>query len=147
MKLLVRVADLFQAPHATPVKKLWGMVLRMAHTDGATSIQYHPWRGEECLAYVLNGERVAIVSPPAHLAGELIEVAQTMFTNRDRGWFSRSTPNPACGEIEIAVGGELTVWDAVVWTTGTRSGVELFRVSPPCEHQTDKPSRVASDDE
>lgn len=124
MAIVLRYADLVGAPNCPPPHKLWGSVLWMAHTDGATAVQLLPWREKkESLAYVLDGVRVTLTPPQPGWAEGLVEVARELFT--------RSTSGPACGVVAFDVSGVVSVWDAVVWTTGERSGVELFRVAPP----------------
>ena len=41
----------------------------------------------------------------------------------------------SCGTVEFDVGGNMLLWDAVVWSSGERAGVELFRVAPPVTEQ------------
>lgn len=111
----------------TAVRKLWGMVLLMAVRDRATSVHYHPWREYGALSYVVDYVWYRLVPPACEFAGRIIEVARELFTPAG-GWFRRS--GPACAAVELDVWGNRYVWDAVVWSSGPRAGVELFRVTP-----------------
>lgn len=144
MAVIVRFSDP-ATPNAQPMHKLWVYLLAISYVDGASALQYHPWRGEEeSLAYIVKGVRLLLVPPPTRVGWQVIAVAQTLFTPPPRKWwFGRPAPGPACGVVEFDMSGVVSVWDAVVWTTGERSGVELFRVTPPVETPAPKPDLPA----
>jgi hypothetical protein len=126
--------------------KLWGMVLLLAVRDHAASVHYHPWRADDGLAYVVQGVRYALVPPPAELAGPVVAVARSLFTRRGRGrWLGRGSSGPACGPVELDVWGHVFVWDAVVWSSGGREGVELFRIAPAAAEQRHAEPGAAAD--
>jgi hypothetical protein len=106
--------------------KMWGLVLLLALRDSATSVHYHPWRADGGLAYVIANVRYAMIPPPTELAGSVVAVARSLFTGSGRGG-----SGAACSSVELDVWGAAFVWDAVVWCSGERTGVELFRVAPP----------------
>jgi hypothetical protein len=125
--------------------KLWGMVLLVAVRDHASSIHYHPWREDGGLSVVVANVRYVMVPPPPHLVGPLIAVARSLFTRPGRsGWFSRGAGGgPVCKTVELDVWGHTSVWDAIVWSSGERSGVELFRIEPTVAEQSPAPGAVA----
>lgn len=156
----VRVDDLIAAPSPssdgtvvesadgpTELSRLWCMVLLIAIRDHATSIHYHPWREDGGLAYVVGGVRCALESPPANLAGSFLAVARSLFSEPitnglpDRLRWS-SGADAACASFKLDVRGDVFLWDAVVWSSGERSGVELFRVSPFVAQAGDGDGRV-----
>ncbi len=107
----------------------WGLVLMMAVRDRATSLHYHPWRAG-VVTYVTDFTLYELVPPPEAMAGALLDSARALFAPpsllgrlRRRG--------VACGSFEFDAYDSLTVWDAVVWSSGPRGGVELYRVVPP----------------
>ncbi len=110
--------------------KLWGVVLLLAVRDHAESVQYHPWRPDGGLSYVVAGVRYALLPPPDHLAGPFIAVARSLFTRAGRGRDGRWLGGPACGAFELRMWGHVFVWDVVMWLSGERAGVELLRVAP-----------------
>ena len=115
--------------------KLWGLVLLLAIRDAATSVHYHPWREDGGLAFVVANVRYAMVPPPADLAEPMVAVARSLFTAADRGGlFPRlglgGRSGPVCSTMELDVWGNVYFWDAVVWSSGPRAGVELFRIAP-----------------
>lgn len=112
-------------------RKLWGMVLLMAVRDRATSVQYHPWRGAGALSYVVDNVRYEMVPPPTEYAVTAADAARSAFTE-SAGFFARllGRDRASCGTVRLNVGGNPIVWDAVWWSSGERSGVELFRVTP-----------------
>ena len=115
--------------------KMWGMILLLAIRDHATSVHYHPWREDGGLACVVANVRHVLEPPPAELSGAVIAAARSVFTPAARGgllarlgWRRRA--EPACSSVELDVWGNVLVWDAIVWSSGERAGVELFRVAP-----------------
>ena len=143
MAIVLRVDDLIRdVPEggdlsddpAVPVW-LWCMVLLMASRDHATSIHYHPWREDGGLAYIVADARHVLKPPPAELAGPFLASARTLLPNRP-GAGSLICPcrftaiGAACSTVKLDVCGDVFLWEAVVWSSGPRSGVELFRVSP-----------------
>lgn len=116
----------FDDPRGLP--RLWGMLMLMAVRDRALSVHYHPWRERGQLSYVVDNVRYEMLAPGFEWSGRMIEVARELFTPAGGGWFRR--PGPACAAVELDVWGNRYVWDAVVWSSGPRAGVELFRVTP-----------------
>jgi hypothetical protein len=110
--------------------KFWGIVLLLAIRDRATSVQYHPWRGAGALSYVVDDIRYEMVPPEPEDAAEIAAAARAMFTRRP-GVFARlfGCGPVSCGTVALAVNGP-TVWDVICWSSGARSGVEFFRVTP-----------------
>jgi hypothetical protein len=112
-------------------QKLWGMVLLMAVRDRATSVHYHPWRTDGRLTYVVEGwQRYELIPPSDEHAEVMIGTARAVFT--PTGLLARlfGHRRTSCGTVRLEVGGNPIVWDAVVWSNGERSGVELIRVTP-----------------
>jgi hypothetical protein len=112
--------------------KLWGLVLLLAIRDGATSIHYHPWRADGGLAYVVANVRYAMVPPPADLAEPMVAVARSVFAGGGRS-------GPACSTMEVDVWGNVYLWDAVVWSSAARAGVDLFRIAPAVPEPPNEP--------
>src|SRR6187399_673902 len=60
----------------------WPEVLAMAVKDGATSVQYHPWRTDRLadfvLSYVITGTRWGLIRPPPEAAGRLLAEARRL---------------------------------------------------------------------
>jgi hypothetical protein len=123
----------------------WFMILLLALRDHATSVHYHPWREDGGLAYVVDGVRYPLDTPPSEeSAGAVLAAAWSLFTEpgwlaRDRrgtgsGWLARlrrrAGAGAACATFGMDLGFDVFLWDAVVWSSGERSGVELFRVAP-----------------
>jgi hypothetical protein len=106
----------------------------MSLRDRATSIHYHPWRGESCLTYLIENTRYELLPPPAEYAADILRVARSMFITPGQGFFARlfgrDSANPACSAVSLDFYGLHIVWDAVIWTTGERSGLELYRITP-----------------
>ena len=127
--------------------KMWGMILLLAVRDNATSVHYHPWREDGGLAYIVANVRHVLVPPPAELSEAVVAVARSLFTRPRRGgWLSRRAGGgPACGSVELDVYGHMLVWDAVVWSSGVRSGVELFRIAPAVAEQRHAEPAAAAD--
>lgn len=126
----------------------------MSVRDRATSVHYHPWRSDP-LSYVIDDVRYEVglnkeyfglsegrpividnvryemVPPPVEYAAGIVEEAQLAFTPLP-GSVARlfGRRRAACGTFTLVVGGNPVLWDAVVWSNGERSGVELFRVTP-----------------
>jgi formylglycine-generating enzyme required for sulfatase activity len=158
MAIVVRVGELIGFPDSPPASdddmsvgdddmiveltddpavlgKMWGMILLLAIRDHATSVHYHPWREDGGLAYVVANVRHVLEPPPAELSGAVIAAARSLFAPAARGgllarlgWCRRA--EPACSSVELDVWGNVLVWDAIVWSSGERAGVELFRVAP-----------------
>lgn len=122
----------FDDPRAFP--RTWGMLLLLAVRDRAASVHYHPWREYGSLAYIVDNVRYEMVPPPFELAGRMIDTARAIFIPAapGGGWFRRSgPPGPACAAVELDLWGNRYLWDAVIWSSGPRAGVELFRIAPP----------------
>lgn len=114
----------------TVMGKFWGIVLLFAIRDRATSVQYHPWQGEGALSYVVDDIRYEMVPPEPEDTAELVAAARALFTTPPgplAGLFGRG--RVSCGTVTLDVNGP-TVWDVVVWSSGERSGVELYRITP-----------------
>ena len=128
--MLVEFTDGSPAELRAGYRKLWGMVLLMAVRDRAASVHYHPWRGAGALSYVVDNTRYEMVPPPAEFADACVDVAREAFTV-PAGLLARlAGGRTACGTVSLLVGGNPILWDAVVWSNGDRSGVELFRITP-----------------
>lgn len=109
--------------------QFWGLVLIMAVRDQATSLHYHPWRNV-VLTYIVAGTRYELIPPPAEAAPGILAAARALFAPPT--WFGRQRLEvTTCGSFEFDAYDSLTTWDAVVWSSGERAGVELYRVSPP----------------
>jgi len=134
-ELLVDFSDTSVAP-AVRARQFWWLVLLLALRDGARSLHYHPWREFGPLSYIVGPTRCELVAPPAAFGPVLLATARELFGPparlRER-LFGRAAT--VCSEIEVQVCGAACRWDAVLWSSGPRSGVELFRVvpSPPQE--------------
>jgi hypothetical protein len=118
------------------LRKLWGLVLLIAFRDRATAVHYHPWRGENSLSYVVESIQYYFMAPPSDLADSVIEVALTLFApgSQDRsagGARHRNEARSICSSVELNAWGDVTVWDVLVWSTGERQGVDLYRITPP----------------
>ncbi len=117
--------------------KFWGIVLLLAVRDRATSVQYHPWRGEGALSYVVDDIRYELVPPASEDTAEIVAAARALFTTPP-GFLARlfGCGRVSCGTVTLDANGP-TVWDVVCWSSGERSGVEFFRVSPePTESES-----------
>jgi hypothetical protein len=137
------------------LSRCWLMILLLAGKDHATSVQYHPWRENGGLSYVVDGVRHFLEEPPVEEGETFVAVARSLFTEpgwiaRLRrqtgpgwlahlrrlpglGWPSRRRPTPSavCATFGMDLGSQVFLWwDVVVWSTGQRSGVELFEVKP-----------------
>lgn len=119
---------------AAEIRKFWGLVLLMSLRDRATSIHYHPWRGDSSLAYIVENTRYELLPPPAEYAADILRVARSMFLAPERGFFARlfgrDSAHPACSAVSLDSWGKFVIWDVVFWTTGERSGLELYRITP-----------------
>ena len=127
------VVELTDDPAA--LGKMWGMILLLAVRDNATSVHYHPWREDGVLAYIVANVRHVLVPPPAELSEAVVAVARSLFTEPVQGGLlarlcGRTVSGLSCGSVDFDVCGNVLVWDAVVWSSGERAGVELFRVAP-----------------
>jgi hypothetical protein len=116
-------------------RKFWGLVLLLSVRDRATSVHFHSWRIDATLAYIVDNVWHEMVPPPTEYTGEIIGAARALFTApRRSGLFSRlagrSADQPACAPVSLDVYGVPIVWDVVCWSSGERSGVELFRITP-----------------
>ena len=127
------VIDLIKprAVSSAPGETFWGLILLIAFRDRATSVHYHPWRGESALAEIVDDVRVEMVAPEAEGTATILETARSLFL-APRGLLSRlvGRPSTACGSFSLDVAGRSLVWDAIIWSNGERSGVELNRVTP-----------------
>jgi hypothetical protein len=117
------------------------MILLLAFRDNATSVHYHPWREDGALAYIVANVRHVLVPPPDELSEAVVAVARSLFTEPVQGGLlarlnGRTVSGLSCGPVEFDVGGNVLVWDAVVWSSGGRAGVELFRVAPTVTEQS-----------
>jgi hypothetical protein len=114
------------------LSRLWSVVLLFAVRDNAASVHYHPWRADGGLSSVVANVRYVMVPLPPELAGPFVAAARSLFTRPARGgWLGLGAGGgPACGTVELDVWGNPFVWDAVVWSSGERSGVDLFRIAP-----------------
>ncbi|MFO0953780.1 MAG: hypothetical protein U0835_22015 [Isosphaeraceae bacterium] len=146
MATVLRVDDLI---HDTPLSgtgelsedpaelaRFWCMVLLMAVRDHASSVHYHPWRDDGGLAYIVGENRLVLEPPPYRLAGPLLAVARSLLTGTGwvgspsrHGWFEGA--GAVCSSVVLDIHGDRFPWDAVLWSSGERSGVELFRAAPP----------------
>ena len=108
------------------LRKFWGIVLCLAVRDDASSIEYHPWRADGGLAYVVDNVRYVLRHPPPEWAGPIVAAGPP------------GKPRPQ------AVAGWLYEWDVVCWSSGERVGVEFFRVSPPVADTTPAPREESS---
>lgn len=66
MAVFIRAEDL--ASEEDPNRSLWGRVLLMAIRDEASSVHYHPWRGDGALSYIIANTRYDLLPPPADWA-------------------------------------------------------------------------------
>ena len=135
MSVFVRVEDLVSEDQ-DPTLKLWGMLLLMAVRDNASSLHYHPWRGDGALAYVVRNVRQEMRPPSPDSAERCIAAARSLMVrgrNRIRRILSGRW-NPACESLILGIGGHEIEWEVVCWSSGGRIGVEFFRVAPPVEH-------------
>jgi hypothetical protein len=99
-------------------------------------VHFHPWRDDGGLSYVVKSVRYAMVPPPPELATAMIAVARSRFTAP--GWRQRLAGGPACGTFKLIVNDHCTVvWDAVIWSNGERSGVDLHCIAPPLPPATE----------
>ena len=117
--------------HPAVLAKFWGCLMAMAVRDHAASVHYHPWRADGGLAYVVHTVWYAMASPPPELAGPMIAAARDLFVHPGRRGWLRWRGKVDCGSVELDVAGRRIVWDAVVWSAGGRTGLELYRISPP----------------
>lgn len=125
-------------------RKLWGVLLLMSVRDRATSVHYHPWRGDGALFYIVDDARYEMVPPPAEHADVCVNTARDAFI-APAGFFARlfGCERVACGTLSLDVGGLPVVWDVVVWTSGPRRGVDLHRITP-LELRNDSPQDGAN---
>lgn len=121
-------------------RKLWGMVLLMSVRDRATSVHYHPWRADGALCYIVDNVRYEMVPPPESWAHWCVETARTTFTE-PAGFFARlfGRGRVSCGTLRLEIATNPILWEVVVWSSGGRSGVEMYRVTPvePPKAKTD----------
>jgi hypothetical protein len=139
------VVELTDEPAA--LGKFWSMILLLAIRDNATSVHYHPWREDGVLAYIVANVRHELSPPPDELSEAVVTMARSLFTEPVQGGLlarlggllarlgGRTVSGLSCGAVEFDVGGNMLLWDAVVWSSGERAGVELFRVAPPVTEQ------------
>jgi hypothetical protein len=115
------------------LRKLWGLVLLMAIRDRATSVHYHPWRGDSSLAEIVDNIRYEMVPPPPECAEELMSAARSIFLPTNTGFFARllgrGPARTACATVSLDVGGVPILWDVVCWFSGERGGLDFFRVT------------------
>jgi hypothetical protein len=131
MPVFVRVEDLV-AEDQDPTIKLWGMLLLMAVRDNATSLHYHPWRGEGALAYVVRNVRHEMRPPQPDAAERCIAAARSlMFRGRNRiRRILSGRSSPLCESLTIGIEEHRIEWEVVCWFSRKRSGVDFFRVTP-----------------
>jgi hypothetical protein len=100
--------------------------------DGARSLHYHPWREFGPLYYIIGTAFYEILPPPVAFGPVLLATGRDIFAPRP-SWRERlfGRAASACTDVALEVGGAWCWWDAVLWSSGGRSGVELFRISPP----------------
>ncbi len=128
----------FQADDAEAPGKFWAAVMLMAVRDGAESLCFRPHRAECRVNYVVAGTTYELVPPPVWLAAGIFDFARTRFAGV--GWGGpltrlgriarRGRPNADCAAVAFELAGHLLLWNAVAWSTGERSGVDLYRVAP-----------------
>lgn len=125
----------FDAGDAEAPGKFWAAVILMAVRDGAASLHFRPQRTECRVSYVVDGTTYELVPPPATLGAALFDFARTHFAGAGRGGLlahlrrgGGARADSAAVAFELA--GHLLAWDAVAWSTGERSGVDLYRVAP-----------------
>jgi hypothetical protein len=130
------------------LRKFWGIVLCLAVRDDASSIEYHPWRADGGLAYVVDNVRYVLRHPPPEWAGPIVAAARSLVTPAGHGLRARLTRwtggGIVTGTLAFAVAGWLYEWDVVCWSSGERVGVEFFRVSPPVADTTPAPREESS---
>jgi hypothetical protein len=132
------------ATDADPARKLWGLLLLMAVRDGASSVHYHPWRGDGALAYIIANIRIVLRPPPDLWAEYCVAVARSLLGRR-RSLLGRmliGQPNPACGSLVLGVEEHRIEWEVVCWSSGGRLGVEFFRTTPMEAEAAAGPDRV-----
>ncbi len=136
------------ATDADPARKLWGYVLLMAVRDKASSVHYHPWRGDGALAYVVANTRVEMRPPHPSAAERCVAAARSLLGHRC-GLLGRilvGQLNLACGSLILGVAEHRIEWEVVCWWSGGRFGVEFFRITP-IEDETAAESSVPTDNE
>ena len=105
----------------------------MAIWDEASSVHYHPWRGDGALSYIIANTRYDLLPPPADWAWQCALAARSFLVRR-RSLLGRvlvgSSRGPACGSFMLCVEEHKIEWDVVCWSAGKRFGVEFFRVAP-----------------
>ena len=134
----IRVNDLVSADYP---KKFWGMVFLMAVRDNATSVHYHPWRGDGALAYIVDDVRFEMHPPPVEWAGHLVKTARYLAV-RPQSIVTRilsGRGDPTCGKLTLCVDEHEIEWQVVCWWSGARIGVEFIRISPPVDAVADVP--------
>jgi hypothetical protein len=129
-ELLVDFSDSSVAP-AVHARTFWGLVLLLAVRDGARSLHYHPWREFGALYYIIGPAFYELLPPPATFGPVLLATARDIFAPRP-SWRERLFGRGAsvCTAVALEVGGAWCWWDAVLWASDWRSGVELFRIFP-----------------
>ena len=146
MTAFVRAEDL--GSDADPARKLWGLALLMAVRDRASSVHYHPWRGDGALAYVVANTRVEMSPPEPGWAERCVAAARSLLIQR-RSLLGRilvGQPYPKCGSLVFGVAERRIEWEVVCWSSGKRFGVEFFRITP-IEDETAAGSSVPTDNE
>jgi hypothetical protein len=113
------------------IRKLWGMVLRMAVYERATSVHYHPWRNEWVLTFIVDGTQYELVPPPPERSNIILDVFRALFIAPSAGFFSRLFRRfSGHATIRVDVDGTPILWDAICWSSDDRRSVELFRITP-----------------
>ena len=113
--------------------RLWELLLALAVRDGASSVHYHPWRADGHLSYVVAGARYAMVPPPPELARRVALAAGALACGTRLGaacrrWLGR--PVRASGVVRLEGPAGPSEWAGVVWSAGSRVGVEWYRLDP-----------------
>ncbi len=112
--------------------RMWRMILAMAVRDGAASVHYHPWRADGHLSYLVAGVRYELIPPPPWIARRVSAAAGTIICGNRVGAASRrwlGWPLQAAGQVRLAVGSDVSEWTGVVWSVGSLTGVEWYRLT------------------
>jgi hypothetical protein len=132
-----------------PMRKFWGYVLLFAVRDNASSVHYHPWRGDGALAYIVANTRIELHPPHPDWARHCVAAARSLLAHRSllgriavatRSFLSDCSllglilvgrsARRTCGSLVLGVAEHRIEWQVVCWSSGGRCGVEFFRITP-----------------
>ena len=121
-------------PEKSDLDRIWRMILAMAIRDSAEAVHYHPWGPTYTLSYIVSGTHYGLVPLDPDATDRLISVAGELICGNRLGRLSRcwfGWPVRASGRVTLTGSFGKCDWAGVVWSVGSHSGVDWYRLDLP----------------